>query len=119
MIAACEKVKGGRVPPRSSPKKLDWLLAPSMLNEFWIARAPTLRPPRAPWTALVSPEGGARGQEREIGEVAAVERQVGDLLVTDRGGCVGVGGFHHRGFGRDHDLLLDGGEGHGEVHPQR
>ena len=46
LIADCEKVNGGRVPPRSSPKNEDCELAPSMLNEFWIARAPMLRPPR-------------------------------------------------------------------------
>ncbi|MBD3871304.1 MAG: hypothetical protein IFK91_00105, partial [Acidobacteria bacterium] len=46
LIDACENVKGGRVPPRSSPKKLYWSLAPSMLNEFWMPRAPMLMPPR-------------------------------------------------------------------------
>ena len=46
LIAACEKVNGGRVPPRCSPKNELWLFEPSMLNEFWTARAPICRPPR-------------------------------------------------------------------------
>ena len=54
LIADCEKVNGGRVPPRSSPKKLDCELAPSMLKEFWMPRAPMLMPPRPPSTWLMS-----------------------------------------------------------------
>jgi hypothetical protein len=70
LIADWEKVNGGRVPPRSSPKKLDCELAPSMLKGS-DAAAPMLRPPRPlppGWRRCRSP----RCQEYEVGEVAAL-----------------------------------------------
>ena len=61
----------------------------------------------------------ARLQQREVGVVAAVERQLVDRLGADEEAQLGAGGVHERRVAGDRDLFAEAADLEGEVDDQR
>ena len=58
----------------------------------------------------------ARLQNGQLGEAAAVQGQIANLLVVDQTADCGVGGFHQRSGSGDDHLLGDRSDAQGQVH---
>ena len=55
-------------------------------------------------------------QDRQLGETAAVQGQIADLLVVDQTTDCGAGGFHQRSRACDDHLFGDCTDTHGDIH---